>query len=205
MVDKGDLEEIERTKRTTMRSLARQRMTIPEFLYLYEGAEGRWELVNGVPTLMAGGTRRHALIAANILVVLGQRLRGRRCEAFGSDFGVRTGEDTVRYPDVSVYCDRRDLDADPDQQKFGRYPLYLFEVLSPSSAHIDMGAKLAEYQGLSSVQGVFMIEPTGRTVTAFLRGSSGEWPATGSMVEEGGTVMLAALGIQLRWDEIFAD
>lgn len=120
----------------------------------------------------------------------------------------RRGGRSSALPPTALAGDRhhlRDLDADPDQQKFGRYPLYLFEVLSPSSAHIDMGAKLAEYQGLSSVQGVFLIDPTGRTVTAFLRGSSGEWPATGSMVEEGGTVMLAAVGIRLRWDEIFAD
>ncbi len=52
----------------------------------------------------AFATEEHARVAGYIFAFFHARLRGTGCRPYGSDLAVRTGEATVRYPDVSVYC-----------------------------------------------------------------------------------------------------
>lgn len=43
-----------------------QKLTIAEFLVAYSGREEKFELVDGVPVMMAGANRRHVRIMANL-------------------------------------------------------------------------------------------------------------------------------------------
>ncbi len=105
-------------------------MTTTQFLDLYENVEGKWELIDGVPVMMSGGSIRHAWVGGNILVALSDKLRGTGCVPLGSDGGLRLDEHNVRYPDVAIYCDRRDLDLDAMKAKTFKHPCVIFEVLS---------------------------------------------------------------------------
>lgn len=91
----------------------------------------RWELEDGVPVMMSGGTRRHARVGGNIFATLHAKLRGSGCEPFNSDMLVRTGIVSARAPDVAIYCDSRDIAGDPDERTMA-FPSVVFEVLSPS-------------------------------------------------------------------------
>ena len=93
------------------------RLTIPEFVELYAPLPGKYELWDGVPVLMAGGTARHALIGVNIVSALRPKLRGTGCAPFNSDMMLRVGAENGRLPDVAIYCDPRDL-ADPSALAF---------------------------------------------------------------------------------------
>ena len=80
------------------------RMTQDEFFAWVETQEGRYEFDGFQPVAMPGGTRDHGQIAANILVALASRLDSSPCTALGSDAGIETVNDAVRYPDVVVTC-----------------------------------------------------------------------------------------------------
>jgi len=131
-------------------------ITVEAFLVLLERCpEGeRWQLVEGeVVRMMAGGTRRHAAISANLTAALLPRARKRGCHVL-PDMLVRRHdvEDTAVAPDVLVTCG-----AGPGTARFVDDPVVVVEVLSPSTMVIDRGAKLAFYETLPSLAHIVLV------------------------------------------------
>ena len=178
---------------------AHRRMTVREFLALDLG-DAKAELVDGVILMMAGGSRPHAAIAANLIMALGDRLRGTGYRPYGSDLALRTGEASVRFPDVSVYC-RDDFAGEPEFGKLLGVPRLVFEVLSPSTASNDQITKLAEYRSLPGLEGIVFVDPENERVRVVASTSPSEagWLPTGSALE------LPMLGVTLPHAEIFED
>jgi len=179
---------------------AYQRLTVEEFLDMDFGGR-KVELDNGVVFMMAGGSGDHAMIAANLIIALGTRLRGSGCRPYGSDMAARTGPQSIRFPDVSVYC-RPYPEASPHPNLIGRDPKVVFEVLSPSTLAHDQKTKLEEYRALPGVDAIVFVDPEANRCRLVARtgpeGWTDNWLATGSDLE------LAALAITLPHVEIFS-
>lgn len=186
-------------RRHDMRATARRPMTAEEFLYAYQGVEGRWELVDGEPRLMSGGTIRHGRIARNLLSALATKLLGAKCQPFGSDVGINVNLYKVRYPDVSILCDPRDIEVDELQQ--AHFPSVLIEVFSPSTTDADRGQKLVEYKRLPTVQTVVHIDPETETIELYERMGPGAWQE--STLQRGEALTLSSIGITLSALEMF--
>jgi Uma2 family endonuclease len=95
--------------------------------------------------MMAGASRAHAHIIKNLLTALDRRLDPSRWLVL-ADFGVDVGPDTLRYPDILV----EDAGADPKSFTTAS-PVFVAEVLSPSTTTVDLGDKAAEYLKLASL------------------------------------------------------
>ena len=176
------------------------RLTIEEFVELYAPLPGKYELWDGVPVLMAGGTAKHALIGVNIVSALRVKLRGSGCAPFNSDMMLRVGQENGRLPDVAIYCDPRDL-IDPSSVAFSR-PSVVFEVLSASTAKIDRGAKLAEYQAIESVQTIVFVDTDLERLETWDRMGANEWRNVQHTT--GTDLVLTRPAVTLAADEIFA-
>ncbi len=178
-------------------------MSAAEFLDAYEGVEGKWELVDGEPRNMSGGSIRHADVASNILVALRTHLRGTGCRAFNSDTGLSVDEDNIRYPDVAIYCDPRDLGRDRVKTKSFDHPVVVFEVLSPSTAYYDRGDKVARYREIDSIRLIVLIDPVGRTFETYERLDADSWRV--ERHREGEALELAQPRMTLTAEEMFAE
>lgn len=165
-------------------------MEVEDFLDIDLG-DRKAELVDGVIYMMAGGSARHAAIAANLIIALGNKLRGSGCRPYGSDMPLRTRERSIRFPDVTVYCGREGTERLLDN------PKVVFEVLSPSTAGNDQVVKLTEYLALPSVEHVVFVDPDKDRVRRIDRDGSGEWQAPGTPLD------LPAIGIMVSDAEIF--
>jgi Uma2 family endonuclease len=108
-------------------------------------AEERCELVEGRVVMMPPPSRAHARVVGNLYFALRSRLDPNRWEVV-AEFGLDAGPQTMRYPDVMV--DRAGGGA---KDYVAAEPVLLAEVLSPSSAEIDLGDKAAEYLRIPSV------------------------------------------------------
>ena len=172
-------------------------VTVQEFLEL-ELNDAKAELVDGMIFMMAGGSMRNAAIAANLISALLIRLRGTGCRPYGSDLAVRTGEASIRFPDVSVYC-RDAIRQDAGDAKLLGDPRIVFEVLSPSTASNDQITKLAEYRALAGVSGIVFVDPDNERVRLVEPDVVGE----GAWLPSGSALDLPMLGISLPHDEIF--
>jgi Uma2 family endonuclease len=124
------------------------------FLAWAQGLEGRYELANGRVVMMVGASRAHALIIRNLLALLQGQLDSQQWDVL-ADFGIDAGPETLRYPDVMV--ERAGGSA-------GDYtataPVLVAEVLSPSTAKLDLGDKAVEYLQLTSLMTYLVFEQT---------------------------------------------
>jgi Uma2 family endonuclease len=130
-------------------------LTAEDFLDIDFG-DRKAELDNGVIRMMAGGTARHARVQFNLLLALGQRLRGRSFTPHTSAMATRTHDYSVRYPDVTVFYGH-DGSEDDDAKAFAD-PRLLFEMLSARTARTDLRVKLDEYKALPSVAAIVFID-----------------------------------------------
>lgn len=143
--------------------------SLTEFLAWENGQERRHEFVSGRAVMMVGGTRAHALIAANLIALLRPMLRGSSCLPFGSDLRVpipATGNS--RYPDVMIDCGRFDpaaLDASE--------PAVIFEVLSKSTGWYDQTQKVRDYDSVPTVRQYICVSQSEMRASVWLRGGDG--------------------------------
>jgi Uma2 family endonuclease len=127
-----------------------QPMSYAEYVARERDASQKHEYLHGHAYAMAGGTPSHGRLCAEIGRQLGNALAGRPCSVFTSDVRVRVAATGLSaYPDASV-CGR--LETDPEDPDAITNPIVIVEVLSPSTASYDRGAKAAHYRRLPSLR-----------------------------------------------------
>jgi Uma2 family endonuclease len=64
-------------------------MSVEEYLELDRNSlDTRYEFIDGVVTMLAGGTTKHSRICVNMVSQLHTALRGKPCQVFNSDLRV---------------------------------------------------------------------------------------------------------------------
>lgn len=178
-----------------------QPITVEQFLDIDFGTDRKFELVDGMIRMMTGGTPAHSRVSTNILVYLGQRLRGTGCRAYNSDMGVRQGDHALRYPDVSVFCGNPAA-PERERQRVFTDPVVIFEILSASTARVDEGAKLEGYRALPSVDTIVFVDPDDELTRVVQRLGPTSW--RDDLFAQPHDVVLPALNLTIPHAEIFA-
>lgn len=160
------------------RPISTDKLTLAEFLADFGGREGRFELVDGEPVLMAGANRRHMLILGNLFLRLSERLAGGPCRVLSAGMGLATTDNSYRLPDLGIYCDPRDFAPMSPEPMTLAYPKVLIEILSRSTERGDYGNKLDEYCALPSVDTIVHIHAKRDAFTVFERMAPLEWLST---------------------------
>jgi Uma2 family endonuclease len=172
----------------------RQRMSLTEFLAWEERQELRYEFDGFDVRAMVGVTRAHAVIQANLIGALRDRLRGKACRPFGSELKIEVAG-SIRYPDAFVVC----TPGDP-RSTVVTDPVVIFEILSESTARIDHVDKNAEYRATPSVQRYVMLEQDSQAATVFAR--EGErW--VGSLLTGDVVLAMPEIGIEVPLAELY--
>lgn len=176
---------------------AYRRVSVEEFLDMdFGGAKA--ELEDGIIYMVPDGSEVHARIAANIIAYLGPRLRGSGCRPYGSDMAARTGDRSVRFPDVSVYCDNPATRDNATRKLLGD-PRIVFEVLSPSTSSLDQTTKLAEYLALPGVAQTVLVDPQLERIRVVTRDDP-----TDDWLPAGADLPLFPLDLTIPHSEIFS-
>ena len=106
----------------------------------------RWELIDGVPYMMAGPSTEHQRMVMEFSIAFGSYLKGKKCEVFASPIDVRLnfdkGDNTVVQPDLVIVCDKEKI----DKKGIKGAPDIVIEVISPSSIRMDRVTKYKKYQ-----------------------------------------------------------
>jgi len=183
-----------------MTSVAKTYLTPEEYLALERKSEIKHEYDRGQIIAMAGASRAHNLISANIARVVGNQLVDRPCELYGSDMRVRLESGLYVYPDVVVTCNEpRFEDGEVD---ILLNPTVIVEVLSPSTERRDRGRKSERYRALPSLQEYLMVEQDEVRVEHYIK-VDGKW-ASSELKKIDETVHLASIGCELPLRQIYA-
>ena len=174
-----------------------RRLTVEEFLSAYEGAEGRYELVDGEVVKMPAETATHVRIKTRILRQLDDAIRacGLPVEAFADGISLRVGPRSLREPDATVGAD---MAVDGDDMILER-PLIAVEVVLPSSGRTDKVTKAVEYFRVPTLVHYLVVDPATRVITHHHR-SGDDITLT---EHTGGTVTLDPPGITVDIDALW--
>jgi Uma2 family endonuclease len=175
--------------------------TLQEFLPWEEQQPDRYELVDGQPVLMSGGTQAHNLIAVNLISALRPLLRGTPCRPGGSDLRVPvpvTGRS--RYPDVTIDCGRYEPGAHDATS-----PAVVFEVLSQSTKWFDQNKKLTDYDTIPSIQQYVCISQDELRISVWTRGVEGRLLQQDDITDSSATLNLSCIGVSLSLSDIYED
>jgi len=182
----------------------KRRYTIAEYLQMEEKARDRHEFHDGEILAMSGGTYGHSRINTQLLIALGNRLKGKSCHPLDSNMRVRiaTRWDYL-YPDISVVCGKPQFDpADPKKTTILN-PRVVVEVLSESTELYDRGGKFDLYRQIPSLQEYILVSQTQPLVETFRRRSKGTWLFDSAKGLKA-TVKLPSLKIALPLRDIYA-
>ena len=157
-----------------MSSQRKTLLTPGEYLAAERKAETRSEYFAGEVFAMVGASKRHNLIAANIIRVLGNQLLDRPCNVYPSDMRVKvsaTGKYT--YPDVVVACEPELFDDAENDTLLN--PVVIIEVLSASTEAYDRGKKFEQYQQIASLTEYILVAQEPCRIEQYVRQSDKEW------------------------------
>lgn len=121
------------------------KITYEDYMQLAKASENRYEFIDGEVYMLTSPSYDHQCIIVEIINVLSNYFKGRKCRPLTAPFDVTITIDDNRnvvQPDIIVICDRENVN------KEGRYagiPTLVVEVLSRSTQKIDMLKKLNLY------------------------------------------------------------
>jgi Uma2 family endonuclease len=165
------------------------------FLDWVQGREERYELVRGRVVMMVGASRAHGRIVTNLVVALVRQLDPAAWSVI-AEFGLDLGPEILRYPDVVV--DRADGNA---SDATATSPVFVAEVLSPSTTVVDLGDKVVEYLNLPSLLAYLVFAQDEPKAWAWIRGETG-FSATAITGREA-TIEIPELGVSLPMNVIY--
>ena len=176
--------------------------TIEEYIELLLNSDERFEYFDGEVVSMAGGKLGHGSIGVNVSGELRSLLRERPCQVFNGDVAIKTVlAPPFRYPDISVVC------GEVQSEDFNGIdlllnPVFICEVLSPTTANYDREEKFLAYQAIESFQEYLAIAQKRAHVIHHRRQSDGLW-LRHDIIGLESSVHLASLNITLTLHEIY--
>lgn len=178
-----------------------QKYTVEEYEAIEEAEGIKYEYIDGEIYAMSGGTRTHSRIAVNCTTSLDIQTRGKSCEVFNSDMKVKITDTKNVYPDFSVVCGDLEF-ADEKETKLVN-PIFVAEVMSPSSVDYDSGTKANFYRSLPSVQVYLLLDQERPFAQVFTRHEAGwllrEYEGLDNVIT------LEAIGCNLEMREVYLD
>jgi len=178
------------------------RLTEEEYLAQDRVNEFRSEFVDGEMLAMSGGSARHSVLAADLILTLGSKLADRDCFVFTADMRVRTADSgSYLYPDVSVLCGKPVFHQKKSDVLTN--PSLIVEVLSPSTEDYDQSRKWALYREIPSLKDYLMVDSRAHRLILYSRQPDNSWLFREAIGLES-SLTVPTLSITLNLAEIYA-
>ena len=160
--------------REPMTAYGKKHFTVAEYLEMENVAVEKSEYYQGEIFAMSGAKFTHNIISRNILVQLANKLKGKSCQPFNSDFRVHIEKNSLfTYPDISVVCDQVKTLNDDEMNLLN--PSILIEVLSQSTKSYDRGDKFKLYRDIPSLKEYILVDSLSINIERFCLGQNRRW------------------------------
>ncbi len=158
--------------------------------------KGRYERVDGRIVAMGAERVGHVRMKVSVFDALRRAARqaGVPCEALPDGVAVESGDSDYE-PDALVNC------GEPmaDEAIAAPNPVIIAEVLSPGTASVDTGRKLAGYFQVPSVAHYLIVDPTRRMVIHHRR----DGDAIATRILAAGPIAMEPPGIVITVEELY--
>ncbi len=149
--------------------------TLEEYLELDHQSEEKIEYWDSHIYTLAGASAAHNQIQFNLIISLGNQLRGKGCRVFPSDMRVKVPAYLpYRYPDLSALCGEAEFEKVGNQELLVNQQL-IVEILSDSTEAFDRSYKFTYYKSILSFIEYILIAQDRPHVTQFVKQSDNYW------------------------------
>jgi Uma2 family endonuclease len=152
----------------------KNKFTIEEYLQMELASEEKHEYYRGEIFAMSGPKVAHNIIAVNLTVLLGQKLKGKSCKPFNSDQRIYIPQNSLfTYPDISIICGEIITLNNDDWNILN--PAVIIEVLSAATKDYDRGGKFKLYRDIVTLKEYVLVDTETISVEVFRINDSGHW------------------------------
>lgn len=158
----------------------------------------KYELMNGQPYAMGGGSINHSRIAVRLTTLIDTHLDSSQCFTGNSDLRIKiVGTDNYTYPDLSVTCDARDQSS----TQYITYPCLIVEVLSASTEAYDRGSKFRLYHQNPILIDYLLVSSTCVEIDLYHKNNAGDWLIVN--YKAGDTVELKSINLSFPSERVY--
>ncbi len=176
------------------------KMTETEYLEFERTSDVKHEYRHGEIFDMAGASRKHNLISANLVRIIGNQLLEKPCGVYSADMRVKVDTKAYTYPDVVAVCGEIEFADNVFDTLLN--PTVIIEILSPSTALIDHNEKLHEYIQIGSLQEYVLVSQNQARIERYLRQDSGDWLYT-QIMDLQGSIKLPSIACKLALSDVY--
>ena len=152
----------------------KQKISIEAYLEMENAAVEKHEYYRGEVFAMSGAKVPHNTICVNILVALGQKLRGKKCKPYNSDQRIHIPSNTLfTYPDISIVCGEI-ITLNNDEYNVLN-PSVIIEVLSKSTKNYDRGEKFKLYRDIPTLKEYILVDSESLHIEVFRLNENNHW------------------------------
>ena len=174
------------------------RLAVEDYLALDRAAEHKSEFHDGEMFPIVAATVAHARLASRVASLFESRLK-RHCYGLTA-MRVRVTAAKFVYPDYAVVCGSPQL-TDEHQDTLIN-PKAVVEVLSPSTADYDRGAKFDLYRQLPSFEEYLLVFQDERRVELLRKTNAERWTID-TLIAPDTRIELASLGVEFPLAELY--
>lgn len=151
-----------------------QLVTAEEYLRAEREALNKHEYYRGQIFAMSGASLPHNIIFKNTFLNLGIKLKGKKCQPFGSDLRIHIPENSLyTYPDISIICGKPETTDDTKDTITN--PSVIIEILSKSTRDYDKGQKFTLYRDITTLKEYILIDSETVSVETLTRNDDRSW------------------------------
>jgi Uma2 family endonuclease len=146
-----------------------------DYLNFEREADARHEFLDGEIYQMAGESLSHSRVCMNLAREVGNKLKGKPCEALSPNMKVRTSTASLfSYPDLTIVCGEPPFHDTKKDVLVN--PQIIFEVLSPSTENYDRTTKFQKYRmGNETLTDYVLVSQDKIFVEHFTKQTGGDW------------------------------
>ena len=152
----------------------KQKISIEDYLMMENASLEKHEYYQGEVFAMAGAKVQHNKISKNLFGTLFGKLKGKRCQPYGSDQRIHIPANTLfTYPDISIICG--DIVTLNDDEYNALNPSVIIEVLSKSSKNYDRGEKFKLYRDITTLNEYILVDSETVHIEIFRLNANNHW------------------------------
>ncbi len=152
----------------------KEKFSIDEYLRMENTEVVKHEYYQGEIFAMSGAKVPHNTIVVNLLIKLGQKLKGKKCKPFDSDQRIHIPSNTLfTYSDISIICGEI-ITLNNDEYNVLN-PTVIIEVLSSSTKNYDRGEKFKLYRDITTLKEYILVDSESIHIETFRLNENDHW------------------------------
>jgi Uma2 family endonuclease len=173
-----------------------------EYLAIESASDVKSEYFRGEVFAIAGATREHNIIVANVIAELIVQLKKRRCIVYPSYMRLKVQKTGLyAYPDGMIICDKKEVFADEKKTTLLN-PDVIIEVLSDNTESYDRGEKFFHYRQLDSLKEYALIGQRRKKIEKYAKTTGPFWTLS-ETDDENSIMRLDSIGCQLDLANVY--